>query len=156
MHWLEGETCDRGGTSHGGIRSSSLHWIPSVATGAHLRVGLGVSVRDHLDILIEVDRLVRVRVNVRVEIPISHPIPAIPMAAEELFAAREFDEAGEKFYYLAESYNHAGKSRVTSRCHYSLTTHDSLLTTHDSHPAGGQQSLRQARTVMRLYVVSSK
>ncbi|KAL1512337.1 hypothetical protein AB1Y20_005599 [Prymnesium parvum] len=28
--------------------------------------------------------------------------------AEELYQAGEFDEAGEKFYFLAESYNHAG------------------------------------------------
>ena len=28
--------------------------------------------------------------------------------AEELFEAGDYDDAGEKFYFLAESYNHAG------------------------------------------------
>ena len=33
---------------------------------------------------------------------------ALQKEAEELWEVGDFDEAGEKFYYLAESYNHSG------------------------------------------------
>ena len=43
-------------------------------------------------------------------------------AAADLFANAEYDEAGEKWYYLAEAANHAGDTRQETTALHNMGT----------------------------------